>query len=303
MRRCPQCGAEYGDSASFCERDGALLVDGADAPSPKRARDPQSARLAAFAVAAILLAVALGTALAPTYHHQSDEFDLEFEWEYGDIEFSCSMSVPRADYQAAADSPIDRGGTTSSGHYTYNDGKDEVFAVKEYVVVDEHIRELYSALKSEYEREYGDGSIDEKVAFAGYLLTFVQCCFDYEEDDGEYWKYPLQTLCDGKGDCEDTSILAAALFSAASYSSGLFLLPGHAMLAVSEKSVGEAPAKSPVVRSGYYACETTADSEFDKYPVGRVETEYKQCYFHLYTGYVTKYVEQKEAAMFPHLPR
>jgi hypothetical protein len=60
------------------------------------------------------------------------------------------------------------------------------------------------------------------------VVAFVQS-IEYksengEEDTGEvsgqpndYWKYPIETLADGNGDCEDTSILTAALLKEMGY--------------------------------------------------------------------------------------
>ena len=42
------------------------------------------------------------------------------------------------------------------------------------------------------------------------VIAFVQS-LTYVGEEGEYPKYPLETLIDGKGDCEDFAILAAAL--------------------------------------------------------------------------------------------
>lgn len=43
---------------------------------------------------------------------------------------------------------------------------------------------------------------------------------------------PIETLYHRGGDCEDTSILCTALFDAAGYRAGVFVIPGHTMAAV-----------------------------------------------------------------------
>jgi hypothetical protein len=48
----------------------------------------------------------------------------------------------------------------------------------------------------------------------------------------EYPKYPLETLVEKKGDCEDQSILAAALLAAMGYEVALLILPIHVALGV-----------------------------------------------------------------------
>lgn len=78
------------------------------------------------------------------------------------------------------------------------------------------------------------------------------------EDTGyeEYWKFPLETLYDMGGDCEDTSILLAALMEAMGYDSALLLFPGHMATGVSAD--GLSGTYYPYGGLNYYYCETTA---------------------------------------------
>ncbi len=57
----------------------------------------------------------------------------------------------------------------------------------------------------------------DTLAFRECALAFVQGVIRYEEDPAnqEYPKYPLETLADRSGDCEDTSILYTSLVLAA----------------------------------------------------------------------------------------
>jgi transglutaminase-like putative cysteine protease len=70
-------------------------------------------------------------------------------------------------------------------------------------------------------------------------LAFVQQTICYTDDLSpqtgkliEYPKYPLETLVEKKGDCEDQSILAAALLAALGYKVALLILPVHVALGV-----------------------------------------------------------------------
>lgn len=70
-------------------------------------------------------------------------------------------------------------------------------------------------------------------------LAFVQQTICYTDDLSpqtgkliEYPKYPLETLVEKKGDCEDQSILAAALLAALDYNVALLILPVHVALGV-----------------------------------------------------------------------
>ncbi|MDR3206310.1 MAG: zinc ribbon domain-containing protein [Candidatus Methanoplasma sp.] len=80
--------------------------------------------------------------------------------------------------------------------------------------------------------------------FANFVLAFDQICIKYPPNSNnmdadkymfgtnEYFQYPIETIYNGAGDCEDTSILAAAIYAAAGYESAILVLPGHAMTAV-----------------------------------------------------------------------
>lgn len=123
------------------------------------------------------------------------------------------------------------------------------------------------------------------VERANFVLKFVQLCTDYEYDyryngEAEYWKYPIETLFEGRGDCEDTTVLYCALMKALGYQSAmlLFLGPeydvGHAAGSVALESV---PGGTYYAKDGlhFYYCETTSDIKnvgdpWEKYDRGEV---------------------------------
>lgn len=96
---------------------------------------------------------------------------------------------------------------------------------------------------------------------ANFILAFSQC-LGYEDDQmymgtEEYWKFPLETLYDHGGDCEDTSILLAAIAKAMGYDTALLLFPGHmATGMVVDGATGTYFATNSSAR--YFYCETTA---------------------------------------------
>jgi len=65
------------------------------------------------------------------------------------------------------------------------------------------------------------------------VLGFLQQVITYDKDDGEYPKYAVETLAEGKGDCEDYATLAAAILKVMGYETALLFVPGHAALGVS----------------------------------------------------------------------
>jgi len=86
------------------------------------------------------------------------------------------------------------------------------------------------------------------VAYAGDLET---------TGEAEYWRYPIETIHDQHGDCEDSAILAASVLRALGYEVLPLTTDDHAAFAV------EAPPGLPgtfFVHGGrhYYYCEPTA---------------------------------------------
>ena len=50
----------------------------------------------------------------------------------------------------------------------------------------------------------------------------------------DYWRYPIETLADNTGDCEDTTILAAAILRRMGYGVAMIFMPRHAALGVAD---------------------------------------------------------------------
>ena len=103
------------------------------------------------------------------------------------------------------------------------------------------------------------------------LLTFAQS-LEYQRDltsEGESsdWpKYPLETLWEGGGDCEDSSILAAALLLTLGYDVALLFLPSHAALGIAGAE-GLPGTFLEVKGRRYYYYETTGTGwEFGELP-------------------------------------
>lgn len=110
---------------------------------------------------------------------------------------------------------------------------------------------------------------------AGFAASFVQS-LRYMEEDEEYPRYPVEMLVDGGGDCEDSSILAAAVLQAMDYDVVLLNFSAATPDGAGHMAAGVA---LPPIAGGYsyefegdnyYYLETTTQSE-----VGDIPTEYK----------------------------
>lgn len=86
-------------------------------------------------------------------------------------------------------------------------------------------------------REIADVMSLDDSAMAREIASFVQQVITYETDSDskgymEYPRYPIETLYERQGDCEDTTILMAALLREWGYEVMFLLIPSHAALAI-----------------------------------------------------------------------
>ncbi len=134
------------------------------------------------------------------------------------------------------------------------------------------VAELSEMLKESYRESDYTGQ-----DFAQYILAFGQINYDYCYDNVQYyinddqysdkvdfWAYSGQTIFSGYGDCEDTSILIAAIYKKLGYESAVMVLPNHMALSVHLKDYtnaigGEYMAVTKEGKS-YYFCESTVKS-------------------------------------------
>lgn len=116
---------------------------------------------------------------------------------------------------------------------------------------------IATALADEFERIGGD--VSDRRALADFIASFAQLAVSYPEPvtvDGkrmgedwstygrdEYWATPMETLNLLQGDCEDKSILLAALYEAAGYEAAVCGIPGHVVAGVAIENFTEVSKK------------------------------------------------------------
>ncbi len=205
-----------------------------------------------------------------------------YSWEYLDTDLTFTISYAYSEYDEYAGT----NGATLLKRAGNNDGSYDV--IPDFIVVNSTVTEIEESLEGLYVQYFGSDTTGQ--GYAEFILAFVQECFTYTYDQtlygqSEYYAFPMETIYNGKGDCEDTSILCAALFTAAGYDAGVFLIPGHAIAAValddydsSAHAVSSAYKAKVAVFSlakggkTYYGCETTLES--NEYGVGYISTDY-----------------------------
>jgi hypothetical protein len=165
----------------------------------------------------------------------------DFTWAYGGETCAITLYIPEHLYDYYNDRI--RVPTTDYSIYVTHPLDDEYMSTI--------ISEFYDIAAVE---GYDDVQVVEVV------VAFVQS-LPYTSDDvttgfDEYARYPLETLVDGGGDCEDTSILTSALLDGMEYSTVLFNLPEHVGVGVDVDHYGTYWHYEGVK---YYYVETTGE--------------------------------------------
>lgn len=206
-------------------------------------------------------------------------------WECDSMMYSMNLSISYDDYLAYRYSDTARSRTYSYvlGKFTFDDEHTASF-----VVDDEYIQDIatwFKAMKSL------KGWTDLQTA--NCLLCFVQS-IPYVTDIqskgvSEYWKYPLETLYEECGDCEDTSFLYCSIAKALGYQTALLLFHGHMAASVNVYGASgyQFTYTSGPVTLIYYFCETTSEGWKVGYtPAGYTQDGYYYNYYVPGTGVI-----------------
>lgn len=134
-----------------------------------------------------------------------------------------------------------------------------------------YIQKLITHLKSQASSK-GTTLMDEIITFV-HDLDYV---YDHTLGFNEYPKYPVETLVEATGDCEDTSILMASLLRGAGYGVVLLNPPGH--MAVGVKCSYD---YGYVTYNGNKYCYIETTSHHD-WQVGEMPSSYQNASFKIY---------------------
>lgn len=160
--------------------------------------------------------------------------------------------------------------------YNYYKGLDRYYAAEDYnkYVEDEYnleaVRQVVSIVK-ECKLQAGYSEHDTMME----AINFVQKNIEYKSDMEtrgveEYPRYPIETLLDGCGDCEDTSVLLAAIMKEMNYGVILLAYDDHMAVGI-EGGEGQYGTFYEYDGKKYFYVETT---DFG-WTVGDVPAEYR----------------------------
>ena len=276
---CPACGRYLSSGYTFCSDEGPLTGQSTTytyepaymaPPRPRYKGTSILLTVAVIAVAALVLfspflnleqkGELYGRSFYQEYDgtYTSDEYKVEFKWSYLGGSFYFDIPVEKADYTA--------------WHNTNSSGRAVVdwSTCTDFVKTETYTATVASKLAVLYENAFGKTPVADQH-YAEFILAYVQAAYAYADDyvtygKSEYYAYPVETITNKMGDCEDTSILCAALYKQAGYSAALLIVPEHAMAGValenySAPATGSGEIISETINGKtYYACETTTES-------------------------------------------
>ena len=204
--------------------------------------------------------------------------DRTYTWTYGYKTYSFSLDIQYGDYEYFVDLYADNERCTY--YYDTNSSAHDITFVNTVSAKDDqYLEKVVSYLKT----ATAGMSTQEQL---NVLLAFVDSdAIPYTSDStahgtDEYWQFPLETLFLKTGDCEDTSILYAALAKQMGCETALLLFSGHMAAGVYlpdykmsdpgySFDISTDNSSLKVDGKTYYYCETTASG----WKVGWVPTD------------------------------
>lgn len=216
--------------------------------------------LTAFLLTTIVFALFTPTVVTAS----EDFFDRSFEWYYEGFRWTWSLSIPRSLYNSYKSVSLSSRIKNSLTGYSF------LVTTQDYYVIQVANKLHEASVQKGYE------AYDE----VSFVLAFVQS-LPYTSDSvttgyDEYPRFPIETLVDGGGDCEDTSILFATLVLILNYDAIFISPPSHSAVGVWGTDLDG--YYWTYNNRTYYYCETTGDN----WKIGEIPSEYKDALAHLY---------------------
>jgi hypothetical protein len=175
-----------------------------------------------------------------------------YRWRYKDSFHTLTLDIPFSKYEWAVQSTVNRSPQLLGTR-----------AMASFVTIDDTVIVTLADELKDMARNNGYNDVET----INFILSFVQQNIHYWDDNvsknqEEYWRYPIETLVDEQGDCEDTSVLFASLIENIDYDAILLFYIidddiGHLATGVSGITLSEGHSINYQDKS-YYYCETTS---------------------------------------------
>jgi predicted transglutaminase-like cysteine proteinase len=196
----------------------------------------------------------------PTY--SPDIIFRNYTWSYNGRDWQWTMEIPQSLYDYYVERP--RAMTQDYSIYVTHPSDD-----------------AYIDMLIEIIENFATGAGYDELETVNFTVSFIQS-LPYAVDSvttsyDEYPRYPIETLVDNGGDCEDTSILMAAILNGMGYGTVLLSLPNH--MAVGVLGGDEMSGMYFTHNDGkYYYLETTGSG----WEIGELPTEYREAAAYIY---------------------
>jgi hypothetical protein len=190
----------------------------------------------------------------------TDYIEKSFSWDYEGRTWNWNLSIPNALYNEYKSVPVSARTHNGPAGYGY------LTTTEDYYMITLANKLNQTATNMGY-------SSYDKVSF---VLAFVQS-LQYTSDNvtegyNEYPRFPIETLVDDGGDCEDTSILFATITIIMGYGTVYISPPNHYAVGILGNNLygtyWEHPQDS---NRTFYYCETTGNG----FKIGQLPDEFK----------------------------
>ena len=167
-------------------------------------------------VLTIVMMLLCGLVSAQSVRPEDGYYKVEYSWKYDEVKWSFTVGIPKDVYDFYR------------GRTHYNDDLMH-FVLSEYDR--DYIRDIVASFREGGE-EWGLSDMDNVFNVVSFVQSLQYVSDEASRGEDEYVRYPIETLVDGIGDCEDLVILAATILHEMGYSVLLVMLPEHLALAV-----------------------------------------------------------------------
>ena len=187
---------------------------------------------------------------------EGDQYHVSHEWKYQNRQWSCNLNIPVELYR-------------------YYQGRAHQSDDMVQFVLSDYDRSCVRSLVASF-REGGNQAGYSDHDNMRNVISFVQSLRYVTDMESkrtqEYARFPVETLVDGKGDCEDLAILAAAILHEMGYKVLLVILPEHMALAV---DCGDLTERTYYTYNGskYYFLEVTNSG----WNIGQIPNDFRNC--------------------------
>ncbi len=179
--------------------------------------------------------------------------DKTYEFRFNNKKYEVSLNIPNQKYMWYQNRLTNRSPQQLNNKQAMAD-----FVTKNDVVITQLAEKLDSIALNEGFTE---------IQRLNFMLNFVQYVVDYQDDNStagceEYWRYPIETLVEQRGDCEDSTLLFASIMENVDVDSVLLFYVlddtnGHLATGIqSDENISGTVIDYK--QKSYYYCETTS---------------------------------------------